>query len=281
MKRSRMTVLALLLSNFAHGAVLGGNYRGPEATAEARQAALAKMPELEKVEARLPRVLYSWVGPNKLAALIKQLQGPAGGFRNTIYAARTPLSTFAYGPILLRIKLKPLQYEVREEPEMGDHYFTPPGSQEDTIIGHLRQANGAPLKVFEYAIPNASSGVIESISYSTPEIQSEMERERKLIDDPRDFDLDLAFRDERGPLIVTASSSTFDEHPWSQEIFNQRFQEIRSQIEAKTGKVIYMPGVDPVKSPHFLPDDLQNQMISPVPQLEPAGAETCANKLKH
>src|SRR6185436_8278929 len=146
------------------------------------------------------RVLYTWVDQKKLDAMIHQFQGRQGFFTQ-IDASRTPLSTFMYGPILVRMKLRPFE-SARDG--AGDRYFKLQGTDKE-VITHLRQVDRAPLKLREYVL-DMTPDMVESFSYGTSDILSEMKEEQQLPDD-----VDLAFRERSGkPVLFTDAAFTID-----------------------------------------------------------------------
>lgn len=215
-------------------------------------------PELAAYERNLPRVLYSWTDQKKLNSMIRQFTGQPG-FATAVYATRTPLSSFMYGPILVRIKLRPGPFQSRDAE--GDRYFNI-GSANNTIITHMRQINLAPLELREYVLEYFRSDIVESFSYATADIVSEIAMELKLIEDPNRYHMDLAFRNRGRPILLHPEAPTMDGNAWTPAILQQRLNETRSFVANNFGKVFYAPDVDPKKSPHFTPSDMQKQMVS-------------------
>jgi hypothetical protein len=215
-------------------------------------AASSLTAQLARFEQKMPRVLYTWVGQQKLDAMINQFQG-GEGFFTQVAATRTPLSTFMYGPILVRMKLRPVE---SARTAAGDRYFKLQGADRE-VTTHLRQVDLAPLKLREYVLDMVPE-VVESFSYGTADILGELKLEQQLPED-----VDLAFRERSGkPVLFSDGAFTIDGHAWNQAVLDERFRTLEQQVKHRPGHVFYAPGVDPAASPHFTPEDLPSQLLS-------------------
>lgn len=130
-----------------------------------------------------PEVLYSWGGFDKLNWFVNNLGNSKWPHQlpRSLFTTSSAAATFGYGPVAIRIKVKPsVRFRLVVSPSGNtcEHYisegYLTSQNLSNTIIARLDLRDDG-LSFMEYAI--CSGGVIESWSYGMPEHFDEILRD--------------------------------------------------------------------------------------------------------
>lgn len=194
-----------------------------------------------------PDTLYSWGAQDKIDFLKVALgkENWKEVFR-TVYAARSPLSTFGYGPIPIRIKLK-------SSPEL---FSGPAWLSRDWCES---QATQLTMKVYfnrrdDYSDWSfCNSQVIHSWSYGTPEHYDEVIRELAFFDTKKDRLDEFDFYAFEQASVKTVFGVTVDYHLFTREKLTESM--IAWQALAEQGGLIFyspsLPESEKTRDAHF------------------------------
>jgi len=195
-----------------------------------------------------PEVLYSWKTTKELNGYLSEmnLTGRFLPFKDTLWLWRTPIGSFGYGDYVIRIKLKPhvkFYWNQSWDKTGGCKYLTPAERKNTVIFGYYGGKN-----YNEYTI--CSDQVVESWSYGTPEIKTEMKNELQWIQDHsgdlRSYDrmYKTYSRRDRDYDPNAFFKFALDGKDWSEEALQEKFQNIESLLEqTPLGQIYYAPGV--------------------------------------
>jgi hypothetical protein len=188
-----------------------------------------------------PDVLYSWGPVVKLKNMMKNMpddktwsgapnsfilnqsnSSENGKLQGTLFMALTPAASYAYGPVLMRIKLKKktpfkvMAYDSMVEVGVGS--------------GNVR----------EFVLNNSS--LIESWSFGTEEIYDELVRDLMRINQNKRAD--LLFTDEKSDLkgIGQLFTGAVDGVKFDEETLKSNLLELINVILNNKGQVIYQKG---------------------------------------
>lgn len=180
--------------------------------------------------------LYSWGSQVKLDILIGQMGHGAWGKIKTIFSSRGPLSTFGYGPISIRLKLKK---GVR---------FKAVGFQRCDFADHEEARNTVYVRTSviysDWSICNPD--VLHSWSHSTPEHYDEMMKEyllhQSLVNSNRPL---LGYVERYGGDYQARSlfQSSIDTYSFSESVLDSRFQLLLKRIQDKLGQIFFNPNL--------------------------------------
>ncbi|RZA00611.1 MAG: hypothetical protein EOP11_18110 [Proteobacteria bacterium] len=199
-----------------------------------------------------PDTLYSWGPYAKLEAVAERLSDSTewkdsansrGMARGALFTSISPISTFGYGPVLLRFKLKPGTSMVKTDFE-----------------GKQGQVGVRTDAFHDLVIADAS--VIESWSSGTPEIYDEVVRDilryknkqRRTVYRERDLHergapSEAAWREKKG--IADLYQQATDQNIQDEEGLKLNLLELIRQILANEGGVSFVKGACTNRAQHF------------------------------
>lgn len=222
-----------------------------------------------------PDTVYSWIPAKEADLLFIVLSDPVNwkksfkelGIRNGTYAALTPVSTFLYGSVSVRIKLRrfPARYfPILNADRCKNALLNPP--RKIKIVGKMLGNAGR-----SYEIQLCRPDVIESISMAMPEHLTEMENDlRTQIENPAKSyaylqgdsgDRMLDINNEGRPFLY--SYSMIDQHrePQASQTLDSRIADyagLVSRVEAMKlsvkkgmGRILVNPFLTSTAEDHF------------------------------
>lgn len=191
-----------------------------------------------------PDVLYSWGPPIKLESMKKAMEdgkhwkdqpNPIPGKKDTaLFMALTPLSSFGYGEVMVRVKIKPETPFITK----NSHYFEDNGETPGVRVRINDDYQDFTMK---------EASFIESWSYGTPQIYDELVRDTK-----------RALAGKRAQTYMTPwkPANALSDHMQSpdgletnEEILKGRFRKLIEMITKGEGKV------------HFQKDSCRNKNL--------------------
>jgi hypothetical protein len=171
-----------------------------------------------------PDTLYSWTEPSAVDLRIKSLKDSNwGGSWNPLFLTRAPISTFAYGSVSIRIKLKKgVKFKIETS-----HCEVSAAEAETTVYA-------TNFIVREFLI--CSPKVIESISYGTKNHYDEIIRDYKQhVTNPQKASFYFYESDD------IFKTSTIDGRVFSKEKIIANMRKHLSLIENKDSFIIFNP----------------------------------------
>jgi hypothetical protein len=166
--------------------------------------------------------LYSWGPEVKIRDLERRIgaNGPWQGIR-ALYSTVSPITTFGYGPLVVRIKLKPnIIFQ-------ASGYQSCAGAQPNTV--YVRYDSFADWTICD-------PSVIHSWSYGTPEIYDEIVREMKKYE-ATPQSIFYYEQGEQGNLFNFAE----DRHKFRKGIFKHNLDLLREIIQNNQGHIYFNP----------------------------------------
>lgn len=193
----------------------------------------------------MPDTLYSWGDWGKIA-WYKQNYGAKGQWTTRaldrrLYTTPSPLGTFAYGPILMRLKLRP---DARNKLSFGSTSCNTLSDAEkaDTVLvvyWNNKQGTGV-----DYIL--CSMGPVESWSYGTQENYDEVLREKAWVESHDYKEYELYYKRQGVDQLI---GLTLDSHEFTADGLNNNLRVARQLVDLKVGGIF---ADDPAqKKEHF------------------------------
>jgi hypothetical protein len=175
-----------------------------------------------------PDTLYSWGDADKLELMKKEMpdgevwSGPLFPWPNRLYTTLTPAITFMYGPVQIRIKIKP-----------GVRYGYPYNNKNQILFENT--------DLVEYYFNDSS--VVESWSYGTPEQYDEIVRDYLRIKSGKRALLYGVFGGAApGIGLMSNFNTAWDSHPAGDDVFQQNLLTLIRMILNGEGSIHYSKG---------------------------------------
>lgn len=208
-----------------------------------------------------PDVLYSWGRESKLATFLACASGKGEGcnlakrakaasqiwqknFPHAVFATVNPLSTFGYGELLFRIKLKPdTKFKFMHNPE----YFSNPcnllgGKAKDTVLVRSWSVRG--LSGVDYIL--CGTGPIHSWSIGTKQGYAELEKAYQWTEGHSHWMPYVAQNDGK---FILFDRNLDEGNDFSRTKLQKNFALMKKMMSGGETGVFYAPGVE--KSGHF------------------------------
>ena len=185
----------------------------------------------------LPDTLYSWGDYGKITWFRERYEKSGDWnkpFDRDLYLTQSPLATFGYGPVPLRMKLKPgtkVRVSNQSEVRLECKHLTAAEKQNTIIAAQWALAGGTGL---DYKL--CSMGPIESWSYGTKQHYDEIIRDYNWVESHNYKDYELYYKKDGVDQLWDTS---LDGHSFSNETFIKHMRNIRQLIELKLGGVFY------------------------------------------
>lgn len=205
-----------------------------------------------------PDILYSWQAKEKVLDLAKRSTPKDVLPVPHLYTWRTPLGTFGYGDVAIRIKLKAdTQFALIGEFDRDCDRL--PNPENTVYVAYLKGMfpEKGSTDASEYLI--CSSNVIESWSYGTEDLLKEMQREATWAEAHETYDFDRYSKSkqiEAGENCILRALN-LDGKNNSLETLLRNFAEIIEMVKKSEGGVFYAAGVE-----HSLDRHLQTRIPS-------------------
>jgi len=196
-----------------------------------------------------PDILYSWGSESKLNYYLNNQSSqdflPITG-NHPLFLWRTPVGTFAYGPIAIRIKLKS---NVKFKQVSMANYACSMGlsasERQDTVAVYYWKNNGSGV---DFIL--CSSGPVHSWSFGLPEHLEEMKREYDWIQTHDDTEYDLYYKKNGKDLLFDIN---LDQKNWSQKILESNLDKMETWVENGEGRIFFNQEVtESTREFHFL-----------------------------
>ncbi|MDD4004424.1 MAG: hypothetical protein PHW69_04380 [Elusimicrobiaceae bacterium] len=210
-----------------------------------------------------PDTLYSWGPDLKLISFLSCASNPGeacdlakrskvasqiwkASFPRAIFATVSPITTFGYGDIMFRIKLKPdTRFAFLIDPPDSSHLCNTlsPDQTADTVI--VRNWHIGTLYGLDYII--CGTGPIHSWSVGTRQGYEELSRAYNWTRSHRHWIPYVAEKSDRSILF----NRNLDSNSFSPRHLNKNFALMKKMIEKGEGGVFFSPGVTKSADAHF------------------------------
>jgi hypothetical protein len=198
----------------------------------------------------VPDTFYSWGGAEKLDWFRTHLGDRKAWIKNLprpLFTTQSPVATFAYGPIALRIKIKPgTKTRFLDEDYAGEYCdsLNETEKQNTLVLRFIVTARSGTALDYIFC----STGPIESWSYGTRAHYDEVVNELSWIKthDAKDYELYFKMAGEDS-LFDTG----LDGKDFSEEVLTSNLQQFYSFAASNRGRIYYNTGVPKEEAGHF------------------------------
>jgi|GEM_PF-3933680 hypothetical protein len=197
-----------------------------------------------------PDTYYSWGDYKKLQLYSENLNNEtwAGTFGRPLFMTQSPVATFGYGPIAMRIKIKKtvkakLIFKRQANKKLCE-YLEPSEVDNTILVIQWSNYSGSGL---DYIL--CSGGPVESWSYGTKTHYDEIVRDITWINTNKSDNYQAYFLDTRN--LPEIFGSNLDGKVFSKQRLADALAYHRSLVENKLGQIFYAPGEVKNHKRHF------------------------------
>lgn len=193
-----------------------------------------------------PDTLYSWQSYENVMKWAKGSTPQKVMPIDFLYLWRTPLGTYGYNQLSVRIKLKP---GVRFVQIDDNNRHCPIDAAKDANSIYISYIPRVGQGYMEYLL--CSSGPIESWSYGTPEHEKELKREKDWVSSHDPSQYDSMKRGENDQACFYGFSIPDEHNDWSIKRLLSDLDFMRDLVVSGSGRIFYAQGVPQDRARHF------------------------------
>jgi hypothetical protein len=200
-------------------------------------------------KACIPDTFYSWGDFDKIA-WYKQNMGDGkwiGELERPLFTTQSPVGTFAYGNVSMRIKIKATTKVKYIEGSGRCEVLTKKEKQDTMLIRYFTASGDNNYTGVDYIF--CSTGPIESWSFGTRAHYDEIVRDYVWIENHNFKDYELYIKDGGVDKFIGLN---IDAHDFTEEKLQGNLNLHRQMANLRAGKVFYAPGADQNPDSHFM-----------------------------